>query len=162
MTKRHNRDLLSAALRSGKFTPSKTHALKFEDGHPVTFNVVALAHEVFRQATNCGQFKQYSDPTTTGVTHSASFWLRERDGTVRESGNVFLLTAVQDWYGFSTWNMGFINVNTGRRDALTYNNDNGWTFAQVAEILDAEPAGLCMPESKPKPNYAEAWEGGKV
>ena len=54
-----------------------------------------------------------------------------------EHDNKELPKIVRDWVGLGTGNGAYVDGN-----CLAHNNDNGYSFKQIAEIIQKEPEGL--------------------
>lgn len=60
-------------------------------------------------------------------------------GTGEDTSAAFLPDVVRRWLGLTTCH-GFITDGSG----LATRNDNGSTFVQIADVIEARPAGLFM------------------
>lgn len=120
-----NRGKLVAALRSGEYQQS-TGFLRTKDG----YCCLGVGCEVFAKE-NDGEFVQNQD------SDIFTFYLAPGNGNY-----VFLHNEVRDYFGFKS--------NNGRwgKDekiqSLANLNDCGATFLEIADIIEAEPEGLCV------------------
>lgn len=73
----------------------------------------------------------YRKETGDGEWVDDDFMLGDRSSTCHPPGKV------SRWVGLTVSYAGF-----GESDALTDRNDNGTTFAQIADIIESEPEGL--------------------
>lgn len=58
-----------------------------------------------------------------------------------DRNTAILPDAVRDWLGFRD-HTGVYYGNWGRRQSLAFENDNGASFDQIADIIEREPPGL--------------------
>ena len=120
-----NRGKLVAALRSGEYQQS-TGFLRTKDG----YCCLGVGCEVFAKE-NDGEFVQNQD------SDIFTFYLAPGNGNY-----VFLHNEVRDYFGFRTNNGEWGPGNENQ--SLANLNDCGATFLEIADIIEAEPEGLCV------------------
>lgn len=107
-----------AALRSGKYQQVKG-ALRRSEG----YCCLGVACDVYRKETRKGR------------------WLKGNHGNfIFMRTSQVLPLAIQEWLGL-TDELGYVDEDR----ALTELNDNGSTFAEIADLIESEPEGLFVP-----------------
>lgn len=122
---------LVKALRSGEYTQTRGR-LRKED----SFCCLGVATDLHRQAT--GEGKWQNDPI-----HGSeyTFVMHTEDG--QETWDRYALPdQVRQWLGWTDTNGDYIDPKTGDAICLVNINDNGGTFAEIADIIEGEPEGL--------------------
>ena len=119
------RKLWVAALRSGDYQQGQGFLCSLENDKPY-YCCLGIAIEVF---INCG-----------GQVDKRQEYIKEKKGVVyRYDYETFHLPrCVQDWLGIKTFNATYGNGET----SLERLNDDYKTFLEIAEFIEASPAGL--------------------
>jgi hypothetical protein len=112
------KQLLVDALRSGKY--EQTHGT-LRDAEECSFCVLGVACELFRQEAGLGEW------TSDGAFRIAKE--EETDG---------LPGVVQDWFGFDGYGGRVCEDSLGDGIDLWELNDNGKTFADLADLIERE------------------------
>ena len=136
-----NRELVADALCSDRFLQGQG-LLKDENGGMCCLAVICELSEL-------GEWEQKEEttyPKGDPVTRKVYHYLGERN---------YLPESVRLWIGFRD-NCGSYKGDVGEgytNRSLDYDNDNDdYTFKEIAEVIRSEPVGLCIPN--PNPNLS--------
>lgn len=119
--------LLIDALRSGDFTQASGR-LRVDD----SYCCLGVACEVYKETTGDGEWCDNSGDDDSEFVPSTG-----------QSDDLTLPETVQEWFGFVTAGGAFeVQDRYGNELALTDLNDAGFTFEQIADVIEYEPKGL--------------------
>lgn len=135
MSAAENRKLLVTALRSGKYQQGY-HALEMvhfdDDGNEVhEFCCLGVACRVAADNGVPVNPLALSEPDAETKDHVVSF--NGETGVLPE--------VVREWYGFTTPEADF-SASYGTTSLILANDYHRLTFEEIAEFIEAEPAGL--------------------
>lgn len=153
-TKKELRAELVAALRSGKYTQGHGYlSYRSCENGPAKMCCLGVACQLIREPDR----KSYP----MGVGHYIDLWRGGMAGDMVGSTGIVLTSDIQKLYGFATSNGFFIvttellkkfptldkcistNAKGQRTSSLTHLNDTlGWTFKEIADLIEAEPEGM--------------------
>lgn len=118
---REHRELWVKALRSGKYEQTKG-LLADQDG----YCCLGVACEEYRQQTGEGHWED----NNTFVDEAGN------------TSNTSLPKRVMDWLGLADTAGRHLNANDERETLDTLNDDRGFSFEEIADVIEAEPTGL--------------------
>lgn len=108
--------------------------------------VKALRSGKYKQARGCLSAPETDGMCCLGVACEISGlgkWVRAYGDNSYLGQNLSLPTAVKDWLGL-TDHIGRFNETPSKITALSEKNDDGASFAQLADIIEREPPGLIL------------------
>ena len=129
---KERRKKLTAALRSGQYKQIQG-TLKREDGMCCLGVACELSGLGSWEEAHDGEHEYF----TKEVKHQDDPY-----STHRSASNSILPTKVQNYYGFTSENGKFDQATKYGKKCLSELNDRGYTFTQLADIIDMEPEGL--------------------
>jgi hypothetical protein len=121
--------LVVEALRSGEYTQAKQ---RLRDGEG--YCCLGVTCDVFQKVTGRGKWIKSQDPY-----YPYSF---EVDG---DNNGLGLPDPVREWIGFDENEGSYKDSGYG----LSSHNDEGDTFEEIADIIEAAPPGLFQTEEDP-------------
>jgi hypothetical protein len=133
-----HRKVWVAALRSGEYKQGRNR-LRNEDD---TFCCLGVACDL---AIKAGlENLQWGGPNTA----DPGGWVRSYrieildDLGMRFGGTMYLPTLVRDWLGLQHQAGEFEELETGTVKSLAALNDKGYTFEEIADLIETAPKGL--------------------
>ena len=130
-----NRRIWIEALRSGKYGQG-TAGLRSLD----QYCCLGVACEV----SDLGNWENKGDDYDTFRLYDGSLSRQERLNSVELVGEALPPPAVLRWLGLKT-DQGQFRLESGVTEMLTSLNDNqGYTFEQIADVIESEPTGLLV------------------
>ena len=106
--------------------------------------------KIWVAALRSGQYKQGKNALRRGDTYccmgvacdlfDSTHWNEESGYRAPGSGtdnNIYLPGQIRRWFGLND-----IAGTYGRGECLTYHNDNGMSFDEIADLIESEPKGL--------------------
>ena len=119
-----------AALRSGDYEKTTRH-LRTKNG----FCCLGVACDLYEKATGKGKWKlgYYTYLPSVYAFHSGYPGTSYKDEAFP--------AAVMRWIGLRDA-IGEYSISPSIRNSLTNNNDNGSSFAEIADVIESEPEGL--------------------
>lgn len=117
------------ALRSGEFAQER-QMLRSNNG----YCCLGVLCELHRKATGLGHWEN-----TGGDWH---YITHDTDGKDVHAESVELPIEVRDWAGVISYSGEFWDKGWGRARNLARINDDGSSFAEIADIIESDPTGL--------------------
>ena len=114
---------LVEALRSGEFSQATDYLRVIGVDGSASYCCLGVACEIYRRETGLGHWDD------------VAFHASEHD-----SNNGILPHAVQEYFGFT--DAGSTFAQDGELTQLTILNDAGYSFEQIADVIESEPHGL--------------------